>query len=108
MNLRDGSYHLGTVRRDAARDGEVCPVKVLFDPNAKPQKTGLKNRVSKYRVGDVDSQATLTMQNRTPTSAITNRISGTLVLSLRASPFDWWIAVADVGLSTSFALLLAA
>ena len=29
------------------------------------------------------------MEIKTPTNAITNRISGTLVLSLRASPFDW-------------------
>ena len=55
VNLRDGGYHLGTVRREAARDGEVCPMEVLFDPDAKPQKTGLKDKVSEYRVGNTDS-----------------------------------------------------
>ena len=44
VNVRDGGYHLGTVCRDAARDGEVRPVEVLFDSDAKPQKTGLTIR----------------------------------------------------------------
>ena len=42
MNLRDGGHHLGTVRGETARDGEVRPVEVLFDSNTKPQKASLK------------------------------------------------------------------
>lgn len=41
MGLRDGGHHLGPVRGDTARDGEIRPVEVFFDTNTKPQETGL-------------------------------------------------------------------
>jgi hypothetical protein len=41
-NLRDGGYHLGTVCRETARDGKICPVEMLFNSETKPQKAGLE------------------------------------------------------------------
>jgi hypothetical protein len=35
-NLRDGGYHLGTVGCETTRDGEICPVEVLFDSDTEP------------------------------------------------------------------------
>ena len=41
MDVQDGGHHLDTVRGDTARDGEMRPVKVLFNSETKPQQTGL-------------------------------------------------------------------
>ena len=45
-NLHDGCHHLCSVRAETTRDGEVRPMKMLFSPQAEPQKTGLMNLMS--------------------------------------------------------------
>lgn len=36
MDVRDGGDHLGTVGCEAARDCELCPMKVFFNRETEP------------------------------------------------------------------------